>query len=1523
MDRKLKRNQGLYNSRNEKDSCGIGFVVNINNEASKKIVDYGLGILCNLTHRGAVSADPKAGDGVGILTQIPHEFFKKELEKYNVVLPKPMEYAIGVFFLPNQDSQKKQCLKQIDKIFKDLNLDIFFKRKVPCNSEVLGYSVKPNKPEIIQFFIKSAKSGINVKKFEYNLFIARRKLEIKLKSFPFYVSSLSPRTIIYKGMIMSNSLKDYYLDLQDNLFTSSLAVVHQRFSTNTFPSWELAQPFRFLCHNGEINTLRGNRNWMNARAKISSSKFFDSNIKDINPLIFDDVSDSAAFDNALEYLIVGGYSIEQAMMLLIPEAWEKNVMHSNKIKSYYQYYSNYTEPWDGPAAMCFTDGIKIGGCLDRNGLRPSRYCETEDGILLLSSEMGVLDLPQNKIIKKWRLQPGKIFLIDLEEKRIIDNDELKQKYSEEYNYQSHLKKNQVFLSDLKTKKDPQTYNNNISDLREAQMRFGYTKEDLNFFLEPIIKTGLEPTGSMGTDTPISILSNKSKLLYSYFKQCFAQVTNPPIDPIREELVMSLEHSLGKKPNIFSTPDNNNNYRLEISQPILKNQEIDKIKSIEKNTKKKLSAGVVNILFKNSNHTGKELEQGIEKICKDTKKLVLSGKNLIILSDKNTSEKLAPIPALLAVSAVHQYLIKEGLRMNLSIIIETGEARELHHFAVLAGYGAEAINPYLAFETINSMVEKEDFVKAQENFIKASNKAILKIMSKMGISTFKSYCGAQIFDAVGISKKVIMDYFKGTESLIDGISIEDIQKEVLDRFNRIPSDKIFDNSKLDDGGEYAYRVNGEKHNWSPSTISDLQKAVIINSKEKFKSFSEAINNKDKSMLSIRSLLKIRNTKRKLNIAEVESASEIVKRFSTGAMSFGSISKEAHTTLAVAMNKIGGKSNTGEGGEEPERFKPMKNGDSMRSAIKQVASGRFGVTTEYLVNANDIQIKICQGAKPGEGGQLPGHKVDVTIAAVRHSTPGVGLISPPPHHDIYSIEDLAQLIYDLKNVNPKARISVKLVSEFGVGVVAAGVAKCKADHITIAGYDGGTGASPLTSIKNAGTPWELGLAETQQTLVLNKLRDRVSLQVDGGLKTGRDVVIGALLGAEEFGFATAPLISMGCIMMRKCHLNTCPVGVATQNPILRKKFRGTPENVINYFFLVAEEVREIMATMGIKKFNDLIGRSELLNKFSVIKHWKAKSLDLSKLLYRPKVKNNTELYNSSQQEHDIVDVLDRKIIKKCKKIFNGDQKVVHLKEKIKNTDRSFGAMLSGKIAAKFGHQGLKEDSIIIDLDGIAGQSFGTFLSKGITLNLVGEANDYVGKGLSGGRLIIAPPKDVKFQSEKNIIIGNTVLYGAISGECYFSGIAGERFAVRNSGAIATVEGTGDHCCEYMTGGIVMVLGKTGVNFAAGMSGGIAYVFDEDGEFEKKCNLNMVKLESIKVTKSVDKSRIFEKSSLLGDDDLRIKVLLQKHIHYTNSKKAKRILNDFNVNLKKFVKVLPTDFKDALIRYENSNTMKLKVI
>ena len=1498
-----KRNKGLYCSKNEKDSCGIGLVANIYDIPSKNIIDNALKLLSNLTHRGAVSADPKAGDGVGILTQIPHQFFQKELSAHNIILPRPDDYAVGMFFLPRNEEEKTHCKEVVSKYFKKFGLKTLVKRKVPTNENVLGYSIKGKEPSIYQFFVSEIDKSQSINQFESKLFLARRNMEIDLKSFDFYVVSLSPRTVTYKGMIMSDSLSDFYLDFSDEMFVSSLAIVHQRFSTNTFPSWELAQPFRFLCHNGEINTLRGNVNWMNARARISDSEFFSKEFKNINPLIFEGVSDSAAFDNALEYLIIGGYDIEEAMMMLIPEAWEKNKLQNKDLRSYYNYNSNLIEPWDGPAAMCFTDGKKIGAILDRNGLRPSRYLITDDGMIMLSSEMGVLDVPPEKVVKRWRLQPGKIFLVDLHQKKIVENDEIKLKYSSRYKYDTHLQKNQVFLKDLKTNKNSKLLTDD--QLKKHQIAFGYTKEDIKFFLNPIISSGVEPIGSMGTDTPISILCNKSKLLYSYFKQCFAQVTNPPIDPIREELVMSLEMSLGSKPNIFSKPDENNSFRLELSNPIIQNDEMISLLSIEENTNGRLKSSVIDILFKNSNK-GNELKDGLDRICYEAKSHILEGSNILILSDKKISNVNAPIPALLAASAVHHYLIKEGLRMKTSLVIETGEARELHHFSVLFGYGVEAINPYLAFETIKTLTTESDWVKAEENFIKASQKAVLKIMSKMGISTLKSYCGAQIFDAIGVSEEVINKYFCGTSSLIGGINLNQIQRETLERFNRIKT--IEEDSKLEDGGEYAFRINGEKHSWSPSTISNLQKAVRINSKESFKEFSDQINGFNESIYTIRSLFKFKKTTQ-IPIEEVESSQEIVKRFATGAMSFGSISREAHTTLALAMNRIGGKSNTGEGGEEPERFIPLKNGDSMKSAIKQVASGRFGVTTEYLVNANDIQIKISQGAKPGEGGQLPGHKVDQKIAEVRHSTPGVGLISPPPHHDIYSIEDLAQLIFDLKNVNPKARISVKLVSEFGVGVVAAGVTKCKSDHITIAGYDGGTGASPLTSIKNAGTPWELGLAETHQTLVLNKLRSRISLQVDGGLKTGRDVVIGALLGADEFGFSTAPLVSIGCIMMRKCHLNTCPVGIATQNETLRKKFIGTPENVINFFFLVAEDVREIMASLGIRKFDDLIGRSDLLIKQDAIDHWKAKDIDLSKILWSPETQSQTENYNSSFQEHNLQIVADQKLLKEAKDVIEGKKASVKINKLIKNTDRSFGAMLSGKIAQKYGFKGLNDDSIVVNLKGTAGQSFGTFLSKGVTLILDGEANDYVGKGLSGGRIVIKPFSKSKIYSNENIIVGNTVLYGAIAGECFFSGIAGERFAVRNSGAVAVVEGTGDHCCEYMTGGVVMVLGETGVNFGAGMSGGIAYIYDKVGNFSKKCNTAMVEMVKPTGINAHSSENLFNKNTYLENDEKRIREMLIRHINYTNSTIAKEIIENFNDEIKNFIKVLPLDFKAAL--------------
>ncbi len=1500
-------NKGLYNPDKEKDSCGIGLVANIYDIPSREIIEYALKILCNITHRGAVSADPKAGDGVGVLTQIPHQFFQKELSAYNVILPRPDDYAVGMFFLPRDKDEKEHCIDVIRKLLSKFKLEILFIRPVPTDNSVLGHSIVGNEPSIFQIFVKQVNQSRTINEFESQLFLARRNMEIELKSFDFYAASLSPRVITYKGMIMSQSLKEFYVDLKDDLFISSLAIVHQRFSTNTFPSWELAQPFRFLCHNGEINTLRGNVNWMNARARISNSDLLSDDFKNINPLIFDDVSDSAAFDNALEYLIIGGYDIEQAMMLLIPEAWEKNKHHSKQLNSYYNYYSNYVEPWDGPAAMCYTDGKKIGGILDRNGLRPSRYFITDDGLVLVSSEMGVLDIPENKVKSRWRLEPGKMFLIDLNEKKIVTNDELKEKYAKKFDYELLLRKNQVFLNEITLGPDESSKPN--YDLADYHSAFGFTKEDISFFIDPIIKSGVEPTGSMGTDTPISLLCDKPKLLYSYFKQCFAQVTNPPIDPIREDLVMSLKMSLGPKPNIFSDPECNECFRLELDQPILTNREIQTIKNIGKLTNKRLKVGVIDILFKNSNK-GTELKNGLENICFEAKSQILEGKNLLILSDRKISGVNAPIPCLLAASAVHHYLIKEGLRMKTSLIVETGEARELHHFAVLFGYGVEAINPYLVFDTIRKISDSKNYKACEQNFIKASGKAILKIMSKMGISTLKSYCGAQIFDAIGISDNVVKQYFCGTASIIGGIDLKQIQLETLERFNRNQGVEAA-NKSLDIGGEYSYRIRGEKHAWSPSTITNLQKAVRINSRDSFKDFSKEIDDHNEKIFAIRSLFKISRRSRKIDIEKVEKAEDIVKRFSTGAMSFGSISKEAHTTLALAMNRIGGKSNTGEGGEEPERFKTLNNGDSMRSAIKQVASGRFGVTTEYLVNANDIQIKICQGAKPGEGGQLPGHKVDDKIAAVRHSTPGVGLISPPPHHDIYSIEDLAQLIFDLKNVNKKARISVKLVSEFGVGVVAAGVTKCKADHITISGYDGGTGASPLTSIKNAGSPWELGLAETHQTLVLNKLRNRISLQVDGGLKTGRDVVIGALLGADEFGFSTAPLVSIGCIMMRKCHLNTCPVGVATQNEVLRKKFKGTPENVINYFFLIAEEVREIMADLGITKFQDLIGRSDFLDKREAINHWKAKDVDLSKILWKPEVKSNDENFNSSSQEHDVDKVLDVKIIKEASEVLSGKLPSIQINKKIKNTDRSFGAMLSGEVAKRYGFKGLNEDSIVINLDGTAGQSFGTFLSKGVTLNLTGEANDYVGKGLCGGRVVVSPFRRDDYIAHENIIVGNTVLYGAIAGECYISGQAGERFAVRNSGAVAVIEGTGDHCCEYMTGGVVLVLGKTGVNFAAGMSGGIAYIYDQFDDFESKCNKSMVEIQKIQSSNHTNSRNIFDKKSLLSNDTYRIRELLNRHVNYTNSVKAKELLDSFDKSITKFKKVLPIDFKNALLK------------
>jgi len=1523
--RGLPKSQGLYNPENEHDSCGIGFLANIKGVKSHSIVKQGLQILENLTHRGAVGADPLAGDGAGILLQIPDQFMQEETKRIGINLPKEGEYGILMIFLPHEEKVREKIKNVFEDLVSQEGQKFLGWRDVPTDNSKFSENVKSTEPFIAQGFVGQAD---NIKRncdFELKLYIIRKQLsnivlEMKEDTSAYYGCSCSSRTILYKGMLLAGQVGEYYTDLLDERVKSGLALVHQRFSTNTFPTWSLAQPFRMVCHNGEINTVRGNVNWMASRRFNMKSSVIGDDLDKLWPLIPEGLSDTACFDNALELLVAGGYSIMHAMTMLIPEAWAGNPLMSAERRAFYEYHAALMEPWDGPSAVAFTDGIQIGATLDRNGLRPARYIVTDDDMVILASESGVLPIPEENIVQKWRLQPGKMLLIDTAEGRIISDEDIKHEMATAFDYQDILNRTQIKLEELPSEVAPQPSSG--ADLLQKQQAFGYTQEDMKLLFPPMVTSGQEALGSMGTDTPISALSDKSKLLYTYFKQCFAQVTNPPIDPIREEAVMSLVSFIGPRPNLLDLEGIGTHKRLEVGQPILRNQDLEKIRTIGDIPDNDFRTITVDCTY-NAELGAEGMDNTIESICLLAEVAVIEGDNIIILSDRNVSAEKIAIPALLATSSVHHHLIRKGLRTSVGLVVETGEAREVHHFCALAGYGAEAINPYLAFETIENMLpqlpEEVNAITAKNRYVKAINKGILKVMSKMGISTYQSYCGAQIFDAVGLNSEFIEKYFTNTKSAIEGVGLREVSKETIMRHAQAYGDSLIYKKSLDVGGDYAVRVRGEAHQWNSDSISSLQHAVRGNSAETYNEYARIINEQSEKLMTPRGLFKIKPTGKSIPLDEVESATEIVKRFATGAMSFGSISREAHTTLAIAMNKIGGKSNTGEGGEEPDRFTPDRNGDLRRSAIKQVASGRFGVTTEYLVNADDIQIKMAQGAKPGEGGQLPGHKVDPVIAKVRHSTPGVGLISPPPHHDIYSIEDLAQLIYDLKNVNRDARISVKLVSEIGVGTVAAGVSKAKADHLTISGFDGGTGASPLTSLKHAGSPWEIGLAETQQTLVLNRLRDRISVQVDGGLKTGRDVIIGALLGADEFGFATAPLIASGCIMMRKCHLNTCPVGVATQDPVLRRKFTGKPEHVINYFFFVAEEARKIMAEMGVRNLNEIIGKSELLDKNDAISHWKSDGLDFSKIFHRVQEQKGDDIYNTKSQEHEIDDILDRRLIEDAKEALE-NKTPVQISADIHNYDRSTGAMLSGELAKKYGHKGLTDDTIHIKLNGIAGQSFGAFVAKGITFELEGEANDYVGKGLSGGKLIVYPPQNSKIVPEDSIIVGNTVLFGAINGEAYFRGFAGERFAVRNSGAIAVVEGVGDHGCEYMTGGCIVVIGPTGRNFAAGMSGGIAYVLDEEGEFEKRCNLAMVELEPLPEEDAMAKlhgageleghGRVdVLRGNMSGNDKERLVQLLENHARYTDSAQAKKILANIDGYLPKFVKVMPVEYKRAL--------------
>ncbi|WP_416898775.1 MAG: glutamate synthase large subunit [Minwuia sp.] len=1503
----LPPKQGLYDPANEHDACGIGFVVDIKGRKSHDIVSQGLQILVNLTHRGAVGADPLEGDGAGIIIQIPHDFYT---EVCNFDLPEPGQYGIMNVFLPKEQSVRVLCENIIDRYVVTEGQNIIGWRDVPVNREGIGDSVLAVEPTIRQLFVGRGENVADQDAFERKLFVIRKQIsnEVRKVDHPsavqFYVTSSSSRTVCYKGMLLANQVGTYYDDLRDERVVSALALVHQRFSTNTFPAWPLAHPFRMICHNGEINTVRGNVNWMAARTQALESELLGEDLRKVFPLIPSGQSDSACFDNALELLVAGGYSLSHAMMMLIPEAWDNNPLMDDKRRAFYEHHAALMEPWDGPAAVAFTDGRQIGATLDRNGLRPARYIVTADDRVILASEAGTLPVEEKDIVHKWRLQPGKMLLIDTEEGRIISDDEIKATICQSKPYGDWVAESQLKVEDLPPASAPMRPNH--ATLLDMQQVFGYTQEDLKFLMQPMAETGAEAIGSMGNDVPIPALSSRGKPLYNYFKQLFAQVTNPPIDPIREELVMSLLSFIGPRPNLLNL-GGGAHVRLEIPQPILTNEDLEKIRHIEDVASNDFHAQTLDAIFP-AEEGPEGMRTRIAELQAEAEECVRRGENIIILSDRRIDADHVPVPALLATAAVHHHLVRTGLRTSVGLVVETGEAREVHHFCVLAGYGAEAINPWLAFQTLSDMhpgISPDDEKRIHKNYIKAIGKGILKVMSKMGISTYQSYCGAQIFDAVGLSSAFVAEYFPGTHTQIEGVGLDVIATETCERHRLAWSDAPIYRHALDTGGDYAFRLRGEAHAWTPDTVASLQHAVRGKAQDQYDAFAKALNDQSENLLTPRGLFRIKTEGTGIPLDQVEPAEEIVKRFSTGAMSFGSISREAHSTLAVAMNRIGGKSNTGEGGEEPERFVAKPNGDSERSAIKQVASGRFGVTTEYLVNSDMMQIKMAQGAKPGEGGQLPGHKVDKTIARVRHSTPGVGLISPPPHHDIYSIEDLAQLIYDLKNVNPEGDVSVKLVSEVGVGVVAAGVSKAKADHVTIAGFEGGTGASPLTSIKHAGSPWEIGLAETQQALVMNRLRSRIAVQVDGGLRTGRDVVVGALLGADEFGFATAPLIAAGCIMMRKCHLNTCPVGIATQDPDLRKKFTGTPEHVINYFFFVAEEVRQLMAAMGIAKFDQMIGRTDLLDKKRAIDHWKAQGLDFSRLFFKPAVAANTPVHNSERQEHDVYEITDRKLIELAEPALERGE-AVQFDRPIKNTDRTTGAMLSGRVARKYGHAGLPEDTINFRFTGTAGQSFGAFLARGVSFELKGDANDYVGKGLSGGRIAIYPNPVSQITPEDSIIVGNTVLYGAIAGECYFRGVAGERFCVRNSGATAVVEGVGDHGCEYMTGGIAMVIGPTGRNFAAGMSGGIAYVLDELGDFDKRCNMEMV---DIRPVDPKDVAPDGDVSDHLQYDASRIRKLLERHMHYTGSVRAKALLDDFDNALKKFVKITPRDYARAL--------------
>ena len=1488
--------QGLYDPAHEHDACGIGFVASISGQKSHEIIRKGIQVLLNLAHRGACGCDPETGDGAGVLIQIPHAFFARECEKLGFRLPGPGAYGVGMIFLPVEKHPRLQCEGILERIVKEEGLTLLGWRDTPVYASAIGRVARASQPYIQQIFVSSP-AEMNEDAFERKLYLVRKRAENEIRDSGvedaemFYIPSLSCRTIVYKGLLLAPQIANFYRELSDPDATSALCLVHQRFSTNTFPSWQRAHPYRYIAHNGEINTLRGNVNWMHARQSLLKSPLFGDDLKKLFPIIAPDGSDSANFDNAVELLLQSGRSLPHVMAMLIPEAWAGNPHMKPEKRAFYEYHACLMEPWDGPAAIAFTDGRVIGATLDRNGLRPGRYVVTNDDLVVMASEAGVLEIPTEQVKRKGRLQPGKMFLVDTVEGRIISDREIKDMLASRQPYAEWVKENQITIDQLP---DPaRMHHPDAETLLRRQRAFGYTDEDLRMILGPMAKNGEEPIGSMGTDTPLACLSDKPQSLFNYFKQLFAQVTNPPIDPIREEMVMSLISYIGSERNILEEAPENC-HMLKLAHPLLTNRELEKLRRV---SNRDLLATTVPALFRVSE--GPEgLTRALDELCRTASRAVKAGYSLLIISDRGVDKDYAPIPCLLALAAVHNLLVREETRTQVALITESGEPREVMHFALLSGYGASAINPYLAVETVEDLAWRGELGDvtpevAVKYFLKAIKKGLLKTFSKMGISTLQSYQGAQVFEAIGLNRELVDSYFAGTTSRLGGIGLSILAAEAQTKHEFAFRHLTESETELSVGGQYHQRVNGEYHLLNPATISKLQHAVRQESYKTFQEYTDLIDKQSANLCTLRGLMKLKKSDKPVSLEEVEPAKEIVKRFTTGAMSFGSISKEAHETLAIAMNRIGGKSNTGEGGEDEERFRPDSNGDLRRSAIKQVASARFGVTANYLVNADELQIKMAQGAKPGEGGQLPGHKVDEVIARLRHSIAGVGLISPPPHHDIYSIEDLAQLIYDLKNINPQARISVKLVAEVGVGTVAAGVAKAHADVVLISGDSGGTGASPLSSIKHAGIPWELGLAETQQVLLLNDLRGRIRVQTDGKLQTGRDVVIAALLGAEEFGFATTPLIAMGCIMMRKCHLNTCSVGIATQDPVLRKQFKGQPEHVINFFFFLAEQVRQYMADLGFRTVDEMVGRVDMLDVAPAVDHWKARGLDFSAILYNPQIPSRVARRCLQNQDHGLNNALDHQLVEhSLDALLSLSSTEIYLP--VRNVHRAVGTMLSGEIARRYGSAGLPDDTIRIHLAGSAGQSLGAFLAKGITLRLEGEANDYVGKGLSGGRVIVYPPKESTFAPEENIIIGNVALYGATSGEVFLNGVAGERFAVRNSGATAVVEGVGDHGCEYMTNGLVLVLGASGRNFAAGMSGGIAYVFDERGDFtEKRCNLESVDLEP-----------------LIEPADLQlVRDLVTRHKELTGSRRAAWILENWRDAVSRFIKVFPHEYKRVL--------------